>query len=433
MPSIAGAITTLGPAVRSTCEPKTCCAPAACCEVKACAPAACCAPKACAPAACCARRPALRPPAVLRPPAALRAAPASRRPAARSATAGFAPAVRAPASRRRCCAPAACCEVKACAPAACCAARSACAPASCEASTCCPKHCRIIGTPDMLCLDLRLRSDVLWSSGLRLRLRRFGSGRRPPLRLPRRLRLPRLRPRSRPRHWRLDGDQPREPFGDFERHPDGNPPYVSGPALLVSVIRVRESQAGPAPCRSGSFLRSSSRRAVRKRVVFGKKCGLGNLCSRRLPGSSSCQTSLFTPVSRGKGGSMFRMALSLGVAAVLLAVAGCTMCCHPYDYCGPVYDDCGCHSCSPCYRAGSVLSGSPEPTLSSGLARQHAARWGRRCGNAPDVRTPHRIGAVRRSIVAAPLPAGNTAPRAFLLFLHSYLVRYILCGSPTTV
>jgi len=30
-------------------------------------------------------------------------------------------------------------------------------------------------------------------------------------------------------------------------------PCVLGPALLVSVIRARESQAGPAPCRSGSL------------------------------------------------------------------------------------------------------------------------------------------------------------------------------------
>ena len=63
---------------------------------------------------------------------------------------------------------------------------------------------------------------------------------------------------------------------------------------------------------------------------------------------------------------MFRMALGLGVVAVLLAVAGCTMCCHPYDYCGPVYDDCGYHSCSPCSRAGSVLSGVARRRYASG-------------------------------------------------------------------
>jgi hypothetical protein len=67
---------------------------------------------------------------------------------------------------------------------------------------------------------------------------------------------------------------------------------------------------------------------------------------------------------------MFRMALSLGVVAVLLTIAGCTMCCHPYDYCGPVYGDCGCNSCSPCCRTGSVLSGSSEPMLSSGQAQR---------------------------------------------------------------
>jgi hypothetical protein len=37
-----------------------------------------------------------------------------------------------------------------------------------------------------------------------------------------------------------------------------------------------------------------------------------------------------------------------------LLSAGCTMCCHPYDYCGPVYDGGQCSN----ERAGSVLDGS---------------------------------------------------------------------------
>ena len=57
---------------------------------------------------------------------------------------------------------------------------------------------------------------------------------------------------------------------------------------------------------------------------------------------------------------MLRIAMGLSVAAALLAATGCTMCCHPYDYCGPVYDSCGGHPCSLYYRAGSILAGTPE-------------------------------------------------------------------------
>jgi hypothetical protein len=43
---------------------------------------------------------------------------------------------------------------------------------------------------------------------------------------------------------------------------------------------------------------------------------------------------------------------------LLLAAAGCTMCAHPYDYCGPVTDGCcGC-SCDTRVRTASVLSGT---------------------------------------------------------------------------
>jgi hypothetical protein len=66
---------------------------------------------------------------------------------------------------------------------------------------------------------------------------------------------------------------------------------------------------------------------------------------------------------------MCRAALGLGVIAVLLAAAGCSMCCHPYDDCGPVYSGSGCQSCMSGARVGSILGGSPElsaaPTLAS--------------------------------------------------------------------
>jgi hypothetical protein len=79
---------------------------------------------------------------------------------------------------------------------------------------------------------------------------------------------------------------------------------------------------------------------------------------------------LFVLSSRGKGCSMRRTVLSLGVVAALLAAAGCRMCCHPYDHCGPVYDGNGCQSCSSQSRAGSILSGASEIMPSAGLARR---------------------------------------------------------------
>ena len=41
------------------------------------------------------------------------------------------------------------------------------------------------------------------------------------------------------------------------------------------------------------------------------------------------------------------------------------MCCHPYDYCGPTFDGCNGETCSPCYRAGSILAGTPEVPMSA--------------------------------------------------------------------
>jgi hypothetical protein len=69
---------------------------------------------------------------------------------------------------------------------------------------------------------------------------------------------------------------------------------------------------------------------------------------------------------------MFRAALGLGIVAVLLLLVGCQMCCHPYDYSGPVYDGQGCRSYGPTSRAGSILSGTPQLTPSLDLAQRPA-------------------------------------------------------------
>lgn len=54
----------------------------------------------------------------------------------------------------------------------------------------------------------------------------------------------------------------------------------------------------------------------------------------------------------------------LGLATILLACSGCTMCCHPYDYSGPVYGGPGCGS-SQCSRAGSILDGGVQDAQES--------------------------------------------------------------------
>jgi hypothetical protein len=56
---------------------------------------------------------------------------------------------------------------------------------------------------------------------------------------------------------------------------------------------------------------------------------------------------------------MFRRAFGSGFLVVVLALTGCTMCCHPYDRCGPVYTQ-GCYSCTH-GRVGSVFEGTTQP------------------------------------------------------------------------
>jgi len=63
-----------------------------------------------------------------------------------------------------------------------------------------------------------------------------------------------------------------------------------------------------------------------------------------------------------RGYPMFRTALGLGFVAIVLAAAGCQMCCHPYDRSGPVFSDDGCPS-STHSRAGSFFAGSPQPSV----------------------------------------------------------------------
>ncbi len=71
---------------------------------------------------------------------------------------------------------------------------------------------------------------------------------------------------------------------------------------------------------------------------------------------------------------MFRRALGLGLLGILSATVGCRMCCHPYDYCGPVYqcDGCGCPSCCGHSRANSVLEPIPQREYAQGSVEYQA-------------------------------------------------------------
>jgi hypothetical protein len=59
---------------------------------------------------------------------------------------------------------------------------------------------------------------------------------------------------------------------------------------------------------------------------------------------------------------MFNKAASAGILGLIVLCTGCTMCCHPYDYCGPVYEGCG--QCGSNVRAGSILPGGGGQALS---------------------------------------------------------------------
>jgi hypothetical protein len=53
---------------------------------------------------------------------------------------------------------------------------------------------------------------------------------------------------------------------------------------------------------------------------------------------------------------MYRATCAIALL-VLVVATGCTMCAHPFDYCGPTYTgDCG-EQCIPNARAGSICSG----------------------------------------------------------------------------
>jgi len=64
---------------------------------------------------------------------------------------------------------------------------------------------------------------------------------------------------------------------------------------------------------------------------------------------------------------LFRTLCTAALLCLLLSGWGCTMCQHPYDYCGPTFTGDNCVPCNPMGRAGSILS--PQlPTAGSDYA-----------------------------------------------------------------
>ena len=53
---------------------------------------------------------------------------------------------------------------------------------------------------------------------------------------------------------------------------------------------------------------------------------------------------------------MRRTVFALTAIVLVAAATGCSMCAHPYDYCGPMFTGGNCEACNPDARAGSILS-----------------------------------------------------------------------------
>ena len=108
---------------------------------------------------------------------------------------------------------------------------------------------------------------------------------------------------------------------------------------------------------------------------------------------------------------MRRICLAGCLAALLFAATGCTMCDHPYDYCGPTFTgECG-QTCNPLARAGSVLSPPIEiTTSSSGTASGGDVQPQPDEKAAPDVPAVEEPPPATESRSATPYRASRTKP-----------------------
>jgi hypothetical protein len=70
---------------------------------------------------------------------------------------------------------------------------------------------------------------------------------------------------------------------------------------------------------------------------------------------------------------MLRTLLACAVVTLVAATAGCRMCAHPYDYCGPTFTGEGCQECTSDARAGSILSPGPVVTSDGEMGHEMVA------------------------------------------------------------
>jgi hypothetical protein len=107
---------------------------------------------------------------------------------------------------------------------------------------------------------------------------------------------------------------------------------------------------------------------------------------------------------------MRRTCLAGCFAALLAAAAGCTMCDHPYDYCGPTFTgECG-QTCNPLARAGSILSPPVEITTSGGTAAASEVQPAPAGTAAPEVPAAEATPPTTQSRSAAPHRASRATP-----------------------
>ncbi len=65
---------------------------------------------------------------------------------------------------------------------------------------------------------------------------------------------------------------------------------------------------------------------------------------------------------------MLRKIAHAGILGLIALCVGCTMCCHPYDYNGPVYDSSG--QCLSNGRAGSILEGGDMEAMPANVIKK---------------------------------------------------------------
>lgn len=110
---------------------------------------------------------------------------------------------------------------------------------------------------------------------------------------------------------------------------------------------------------------------------------------------------------------MLRTALGLGVVTVLMAAAGCTMCCHPNDYCGPVQDGCGCQACPSCpsrTREGSILSGMSQMPQSHGTIQSREMMPSQELTPSPDPMPTREVSPSPSTETMTPVPETTRRP-----------------------